>query len=453
MGTALATTDLPPTQAERAIRRRLARHGPLTFAEFMATALYGPGGYYTQPTAGADYYTSPRIHPAFGALLAVQLFHLWALLERPDPFNVLEPGGGDGLLCRDILTSSRYLPDGFGDAIRYIVIDQRPAAGWEHGFLNTDRVVGDVLALDQASARLPAHCVLSNELLDALPVHRVRMEGGHLRELYVDIESDVADGYEGALVELPGEPSTPDLESRLAELGITLAEGQTAEICLLLDAWTDATAALLDTGFVLTIDYGCAAADLYDPALRPHGTLVTYRTHRQTDAPLHDVGRQDITAQVDFTSVQRLSEAVGLTTVANVSQGWFLQRLGLQTIRRNAPSLDAGGPPLAGWITLPVGPDGLPPETLSDALQPEPDDSRAWRTNLTHLTQPGGLGDFRVLVQSRGLAAERAAAALSWLDGQPAGRGYTPSSLAAMIPPDALALGPERIQLTQYPVL
>ena len=447
MATALTTTNLPPTPAERAIRRRIARHGPITFAEFMAAALYGPGGYYTRPTAGADYYTGPRIHPAFGALLAVQLFHLWALLERPDPFNVLEPGGGDGLLCRDILTASRHLPNGFGDAIRYTVIDRRPSAGWEHGFLNADRVVGDVLAPDQASARLPVHCVLSNELLDAMPVHRVRVEGGHLRELYVGIQSDVADGYEGALVELLGEPSTPDLESRLADSGITLAEGQTAEICLCLNAWAAATAALLDTGFVLTIDYGRAAADLYDPALRPHGTLVTYRAHRQTDAPLHDVGRQDITAQVDFTSVQRLSEVAGLTTVGSVPQGWFLQRLGLQAIRRNAPSLDAGGPPLAGWITLPIGPDGLPPETLSDALQPEPDDSRAWRTNLTHLAQPGGLGDFRVLLQSRGLAAERAAAALSWLDGKPAGHGYTPSSLAAMIPPEALTLDPERIRL------
>ena len=436
-----------PSPVERAIRRRIARHGPITFAEFMAAALYGPGGYYTRPTAGADYYTSPRVHPAFGALLAVHLFHLWTLLERPDPFNVLEPGGGDGLLCRDILTAARHLPDSFGDTITYTVIDRRPATGWEAGLPNAGRVVADILSPDLLSLPSPVHCVLSNELLDAMPVHQVRMEGGHLREIYVGIESDVADGYEGALVQLPGEPSTPDLESRLADLGIALAEGQTAEICLLLDAWADTTAALLDAGFALTIDYGRAAADLYDPALRPHGTLVTYRNHRQTDAPLHDVARQDITAQVDFTSVQRLSEATGLTTVGNVPQGWFLQRLGLQTIRRNAPPLDAGGPPLAGWITLPLGPDGLPPETLPDVLQPEPDDSRAWRTNLTHLAQPGGLGDFRVLLQARGFAPESAAAALSWLDGEPAGHGYTPSSLAAMIPPEALALGPERIRL------
>ena len=438
--------DQPPTPAERAIRRRIARHGPITFADFMATALYAPGGYYTRPTAGSDYYTSPRIHPAFGALLAVQLFHLWNLLERPNPFTVIEPGGGDGLLCRDILTASHHLPDDFAYTIRYTIVDPIQAAGHETPFPNADHVAADIFSLDPASLPTPAHCVLSNELLDALPVHRVRMEGGRLRELHVAIESDVADGYEGALFELPGDPSTPALERRLADLGIALAEGQTAEICLFLDAWAGNTAALLDAGFVLTIDYGRAATDLYDPTLRPAGALVTYRNHRQTDAPLRDIGRQDITTQVDFTSVRRAGQAAGLTAVGNVPQGLFLQRLGLQTIRRNAAPPDKGG---SGWITLPVGADGLPLDTLPDTFLPQPDDSRAWHSNLTHLAHPGGLGDFRVLLQSRGLAPERAAASLSWLDGEPAAHGYTPSSLAAMIPPESLTLGPERIRLTQ----
>ncbi len=449
MATPPTTTDLPPTQAERAIRRRIARHGPITFAEFMATALYGPGGYYTRSTAGADYYTSPRIHPAFGALLTVQLFHLWDLLERPSQFHVVEPGGGDGLLCRDILTASRHLPGGFADAIRYTVVDQSVTAGHEAAFSNATRVVADILTADPSSLPSPVHCILSNELLDALSVHRVRMEGGRPRELYVAIESDVADGYEGALVEISGEPSTPALEARLSDLAITLTEGQTAELCLQLDAWAHATSTLLDAGFALTIDYGLAAGDLYDPAERPQGTLVTYRNHRQTDAPLHDIGRQDITAQVDFTSLQRAGEAAGLITVGNVPQGVFLQRLGLQTIRRNAPQHDAGGPPLAGWLTIPAGPDGLPPETLPDVFDVPPDDGHAWRANLTRLVQPGGLGDFRVLLQSKGVDSKRAASALSWLDGQPAAHGYTPASLAAMIPPDALALGPEHIRLTQ----
>ena len=170
-------SGLPPTQAERAIRRRIARHGPITFAEFMAAALYGPGGYYTRTTAGVDYYTSPQVHPAFGALLAVQLFHLWTLLERPRPCNVVELGAGDGRLCRDILSAAHHLPDGFGETVSYTVVDQRAAPGWEQGTPNASRVAADALSTDGASVTVPAHCVLSNELLDALPVHRVRMGG------------------------------------------------------------------------------------------------------------------------------------------------------------------------------------------------------------------------------------------------------------------------------------
>ena len=113
MVTAPTATDLPPSPAERAIRRRIARHGPITFVEYMARALYGPGGYYTRSGAGVDYYTSPQVHPAFGALLAVQLFQFWRLLERPDPFFVIEPGAGDGLLGRDICNAASHLPEGF----------------------------------------------------------------------------------------------------------------------------------------------------------------------------------------------------------------------------------------------------------------------------------------------------------------------------------------------------
>ena len=444
MQTAMAVSPAAiPTAAERAIRRRIARDGPVTFADYMAAALYGPGGYYTRAGANplADYYTAPQVHPAFGALLAVQLFHLWTLLERPRPFTILEPGAGDGLLCRDILTAAHYLPDGFGDAAQYILCDLRPAAGWEQGFANARRIVGDALRLPPAGAG----CILANELLDALPVHRVRMDGGRLRELYVAVTPDAADGYEGALAEQPGPPSTPLLQRRLDALGITLADGQTAEICLLLDDWAQAAAAALEAGFVIAIDYGRAAADLYDPARRPHGALVTYRAHRQTDAPLQDAGRQDITAQVDFTAAQMAGARAGLMTVGNVAQGWLLRRLGLPAVRRNGPPADYG---TDGWLTLPADAAGLPPDTLPVGNGMAANDGRAWLAGLTHLARPDGLGDFRVLMQAKGIAPGPAAAALGWLapaDAGP-GRGCTPSALASLIPPEALRLGPERLR-------
>ena len=429
-----------PTVAEWAIRRRIARHGPITFAEYMARALYGPGGYYTRNSAGSDYYTSPQVHPAFGALLAVQLFQFWRLLDAPDPFFVIEPGAGDGLLARDVCNAAGHLPEGFGDSLRYAAVDRRPGVrdARDPAFV---KIAGDALRLP---FRNVTGCIISNELLDALPVHRARMERGTLRELYVDIASDVADGYEGQLVEIAGDPSTPDLEWRLADIGVNLSDGQTAEICLLLDDWAASVAASLDMGFVLTIDYGRNADDLYDPIQRPHGTLVTYRSHRQTDTPLMDPGRQDITAQVDFTSVGLAGERAGLTTLGNISQGSLLTRLGLQTMRRNAaPPTGAGG----GWITIPIDPEGVLPDVLAEPFPARPDEARDWLTGLTHLVRPDGLGDFRVLVQAKALPADRAASAISWFTDGDASGGYTPAELAAMIPPEALALGPERFRL------
>ncbi len=429
-----------PTVAERAIRRRIARHGPITFAEYMERALYGTGGYYSRNAVGTDYYTSPQVHPAFGALLAVQLFQFWRLLDRPHPFYVIEPGAGDGLLARDIRNAAAHLPERFSNSLHYVACDRHSVSRGVRS-PSTGTLVADALRLP---LRHVTGCIISNELLDALPAHRVRKERGTLRELYVSIQSDVADGYEGQFEEVTGDLSTPDLESRLSDLGISLSDGQTAEICLSLDDWAESMAATLDTGFVLTIDYGRSAHDLYDPVYRPHGTLVTYRSHRQTDTPLMDTGRQDITAQVDFTSVQLAGERAGLTTLGNMPQGRFLSRLGLQTIRRNGPPPGAGG---GGWITIPIDPEGSLPDDLAEPFAPVQDDSRDWLTGLTHLVRPGGLGDFRVLVQSRGLPANRVADALSWLDSSDAGDGYTPAELAAMIPADTLALGPERFRL------
>ena len=103
--------------AEDEIRRLVAARGQITFAEFMEVALYHPeGGYYTSGErvgASGDFYTSPSVHPAFGTLLAVQLFQMWQLLQQPAPFTVIEAGAGNGLLCRDIVAAATGLPAPF----------------------------------------------------------------------------------------------------------------------------------------------------------------------------------------------------------------------------------------------------------------------------------------------------------------------------------------------------
>ena len=348
--------------AEAEIRRRITERGPITFAEFMEVALYHPGGgYYTEGErvgAAGDFYTSPSAHPAFGALLAVQLFQMWELLWRPAPFTVAEPGAGNGLLCRDVMTAAAGLPDGFSRNLRYVSLDRRNRGGYERGLPGASRLAASGLPLGGVVG-----CVLSNELLDAMPVHQVTVEQGRLREVYIALDGDV-------LVTHTGEPSTPLLAQRLAGLDIELAEGQTAEVNLALGDWVEAAAQSLERGFVLTIDYGRPAEELYSAVDRFRGTLTTFAAHLQTDRPLERIGQQDMSAQVDFTTLARAGTQAGLDFLGYASQSAFLHNLGLGQLERRPP----------------VGP---------------PRQAQASRVGMRELAKPGGLGDFKVIAQGK----------------------------------------------------
>ena len=210
-------------------------------------------------------------------------------------------------------------------------------------------------------------CFLSNEYLDAFPVHQVAMTPDGLQEVYVALE-------DGQLVLGLGPPTTLALAARLQALDIELLEGQTAEICLRLDDWAAQLAASLERGFVLTVDYGRPASELYSPELRPRGTLTTYYQHTQLDAPLRHVGRQDITAQVDFTSVIDAGRRNGLDSLGmDHPAAGFLRRLGLTSMQQRLAALD------------------LPQYA-----------AQANRAGMLDLARQGGLGDFKVLCQGKG---------------------------------------------------
>jgi SAM-dependent MidA family methyltransferase len=270
----------------------------------MERALYEPGlGYYTRgvgrPGRAGDFLTAPETHPIFGWAIARQLEELWHILGRPDPFVVREHGAGGGALRDAIL----------GGLAR----DGSPL----HAALGYETVeVGD----DTTRAPIVG-AVLANELLDALPVHRVVGRDGALRELYVD-------WADGAFVEREGDPSTPHLGQRLRDEGVVLADGQRGEISLAIDDWTTRVAQELERGMLLLIDYGYAATELYSPR-RADGTLLAYVRHRAHDDPFRNVGRQDLTAHVDLTAVERAATTARLTRVGVTTQAEFLVGLGI----------------------------------------------------------------------------------------------------------------------------
>ena len=377
---------MPENPLESLIIEEARRKGPITFARFMELALYHPTlGYYpTGPDpigADGDFYTSPGAHPAFGALLAIQLADMWDKLGNPFPFHAIELGAGSGILATDILEFAPHISPAFSEALQYVTIDRRPV----HTVPNAHHVSSDVLPLRNITG-----CILSNEYFDALPVHRVTMQNGRLLEVYVGLEDDT-------LVEVIDEPSTPLLQQRLTDLNVTFAEGQKAEINLALDTIARSLSDSLRSGYILTIDYGHPARDLYSPS-RLSGTLACHYQHTLNTQPLRRIGHQDITAHVDFTTLAKTGGCYGLESGELVTQRDFLGNLGIVT--------------------------------LKDRLRDQGLTTTQYNANLMalgNLIDPDALGGFKVLVQSKGVGLEN----LSGLGGQ--GRTFT-SDLPVPLP-------------------
>ena len=367
------------------IRAEIAQHGPMTFARFMERALYEPGhGYYRRrepgPGTRGDFLTAPESHPLFGAAIAGVVAEVWVALDRPDPLLIVEHGAGTGALAVGLLDALRQADPVLAGAVRYRPVDVEAAR------LTTLRERLVAAGLDGALAQTGAapSVVLANEVLDALPVHRVVMRD-RLRELFV-----VA--TERGFAAVDGDPSTPALAAHLAADGVVLPDGRYAEIPLALDGWLAGATAEIRHGFVLLVDYGAEAADLHGPA-RPQGSLRTFARHTVGDDPFVRIGRQDLTTHVDLTALRRAAAALGLEPAGETRQGEFLAASGV-------------GEHVAQRLREPGA-------SLEDAF--------AMRSALARLLDPRVMGGYRVLGFGRGLGGYVPAAL------RPLGRFATPA--------------------------
>jgi len=345
----------------------------------MSLALYHPQqGYYSSSREKigprGDYYTSSNVHPIFGLLLARQLHQMWQVLGQPAPFTIAEMGAGTGQLCLDILNHCQERWPDFYEALSYFLAETSPALVEKQRSLLCDPAVRkrvewvdpEVLA---KGLRPITGCIFSNELIDSFPFHLVQQERGRIQEVYVTCQND-------SFEEILGPPSTPAIEEYFRLYGAPLEEGQRAEVNLKALEWMEGMGRALGRGFVLTIDYGYEAAELYHPSRRG-GTLLCYFRHTTSSNPFQQIGYQDITAHVNFTALMRKGEAVGLRTIGYTEQYKFLVALGLLEELENLEK--------------------------SSGAKSGPD---FWKNKLAmrNFLIPGGMGTlFKVLVQSRGV--------------------------------------------------
>ena len=320
--------ETEPTELARALAREIGERGPITFHEFMERALYEPGkGYYSRARTAwdgdADFVTAPQVDPALGRAIARLAVECDAALGEQAPFDVVDCGGGDGVLLADLCDElERAAPELYQRLAVRSVEQGRAARERQRQRLahHGDRVAW-LASIDELATASVRGLVLSNELLDAFPVHRVRQRGDRLREIHVDVDRA------GELTERELAPSTDALADYLASNDIALADGQPAEICLAVEPWLATVSAALEAGYLLTVDYGAETGSLYDPA-RGSGTLACQYRYQLNGEPLMRVGEQDISAHVDFGNYRRCAARVGLEPVGDASLAVFLVGFG-----------------------------------------------------------------------------------------------------------------------------
>src|SRR5262245_934777 len=290
---------------DQELRALIHKHGRITFAQFMQACLYSPhGGFYSSrgTRISTHFGTSPTSHPVFGALLARQLEQMWHLLGDPPVFHVIEVGSGDSALAQSIVQACWRMAPRLAQVLSYVAADYEPRWLPSPAHFDWDNRAGDGMSTSRRDALLGVQrvkteglrafrnvvgCILCNELIDNFPVHRFAIQGGRVKEVFVTLAG-------GTLTEVLDEPSSPRIEERLTSLGLfpatesaegaqlnvppALPEGYRGEVNLAIEDWTGQLAQALDRGFILTIDYGQLAPDLYS-LQHSQGTLVCYHRH------------------------------------------------------------------------------------------------------------------------------------------------------------------------------
>lgn len=356
----------------------------ITFSQYMNLCLYDRDyGYYNSEKTiignEGDFFTSVSLSVDFGELLAVQLYEFWEILEKPTNFKLVEMGAGNGNLAKNIINFilNKY-PD-FSSNIEYIIIEKSEQLKVKQQQLLLNNVHDFIPIkwqnIEDIEDNSIVGCCFSNELIDAMPVHLIRVHNQELEELYLTENN-------GKLEINYDDISRKEIEEYFNFLRINIKssiypENYQTEVNLDVIDWLKQISAKLKLGYLLTIDYGYTADKYYHPQ-RSQGTLKCYYKHRHYDNPYVNIGNQDITSHVNFTALQKYGELFGLENIGYNKQALFLMGLGLGD-RLN--ELSNGKMPL--------------PEIL------------AKRQQLHSLINPEGLGNFGVLLQSKNLTSSQ----------------------------------------------
>jgi SAM-dependent MidA family methyltransferase len=313
------------------IHETIRQRGPVSFEWFMEQALYHPEfGYYSSGKSvigrRGDYFTNVSVGPLFGRLLAAQFAEMWEILGRPGDFTIVEQGAHHGEFASDVLAEARERAPDFFSALRYCVVEPFPIleARQRERLRDFPEKLTWRKSLGELEPFTGVH--FSNELLDSMPVRLISRESGE--DWKERLVAEAGDGFDFVTRPIADEKLRRRLE-KLPRSGEALYETEINFVAL---DWIEDVVSKLARGFVLAVDYGYARAEFY-AAERTTGTLQCRAEHRAVSSPLTEIGRADITAHVDWTSVAERAEASGFELIGFTDQHHFITGL----LTRRAP--------------------------------------------------------------------------------------------------------------------
>ncbi len=287
----------------------------------MELALYHPRhGFYTSGRARlgreGDYFTNVSVGAAFARLLALQFTEMWHALDRPSPFLLVEQGAHHGDFARDVLQWSASEAPDFFEMLRYCVVE--PAEILRERQRETLKEFDAQVTWKDSPDQLEPFCgvFFSNELIDALPVHLLSSsdaEGWKERRIR---END--NGFEFVSESF----SESEVFARAVALPRVAGSYET-ELSVAAPNWMKTASSRIARGFFVAVDYGYTREQYYSEERRT-GTLQVRRGHQLLTTPLEAIGRADITAHVDWTSIMEAGEEAGLRLLGLTDQYHFL---------------------------------------------------------------------------------------------------------------------------------
>jgi len=307
--------------------------GKITFARYMELCLYHPQlGYYNTERIKlgkrGDFYTSAHTGPVFARLLARHFELLWNELGKPDRFDLVELGPGDGWFAAELLPWIAKRFPALYSHLLYIAVEQSPLQRARlkqmlsaHG----DKVI---VTHELPSPRsIPGGmigCIFANEFFDAMPVHILVWRNGRWLERYVCLNGENVSWCEAGC---EAGPSSADVERLAVRCLGTVQEGLAGEVSVTAGEWMEEISQSLHRGELMVIDYGYEAEE-WRAGRFPKGSALGYREHQVVENLLANPGDQDLTAHVNFTHLKMAGRKCGLEPALQMSQAKFLMGLG-----------------------------------------------------------------------------------------------------------------------------